>query len=428
MAKKTLLKYSTLITLILVVISACSSLEVDLAEIEYNDPVRIGVLLPLSIERAGEESAYLATVFAAEEINSQGGVLGRDIEIVVRDDAASETRGVREAQQLFEEGIDIIVGPAWSSVTLAVTNQVTIPNGMLLISHSATSPRITQLDDNGLVWRLPPSDSFQGRLGAEYVCNNLNKKTVGILYSSSAWATDLAAEFKKTFEECAGENSVVSFVTYPEGQDWTIYDFEPHLDELFQNRPEAIYLVSYSKDGAKITNDIYYGDYLSDSYMPSFFSNDGPYGFDFLVNGHPEILNGMRGTQPAGDLDDPNYQLFINNYVNRFGFRPEPFSEQIYDAIYLIAYAGLSAGSFEPDAIASQLRNVSGYSQGVPYSEINVNEFLRGKELIEEGSDIDYNGASGEINFDENGDPGCGLYVIWKIENGNYVIESTVKF
>ncbi len=415
-------------TLLIILFQSCSKLDVDFGEIEYINPVKIGVILPLSVERAGEESAYFATILAAEEINRGGGINGRDIEIILKDDGGSVVKGPEEVRSLKNEGVDIIIGAAWSSVTLAVSQQVTIPNNMLLISHSSTSPRITTLDDNGLVWRLAPSDEFQGKIGADYLYNVLGKKTVGVLYSTSAWATDLAGVFKSEFEKLGGNNSVLSFVSFPEEQEWAVYNFAPHLDELFANKPEAVYFVSYSIDGAKITNDIYIGDYINDEYKPQVFSNDGPYGFDFLVNGHPDVLEGMMGTQPTGLVSDENYSLFINNYKNRFGFAPEPFSEQIYDAVYLIAYAMLKAGSQAPGDVAFELRNVSGGDPEIVGDIITVNEFVRARNIIADGGSINYNGASGLIKFDANGDPGTGAYIIWKVTNREYIVETTVIF
>ncbi len=417
------------LVLVLLTLSACDMPnEVDLGEIEYNNPLKIGVLLPVSNERSAEESAYFATILAAEEINRAGGVLGRDIEIVFRDDAGIPDYGVEQAQKMHAEGIEFIVGPSWSSVTLAVAQRVTIPNGMLLVSHAATHPSITNLNDNNLVWRIAPSDVIQAKIGADYVYNVLNKRTVGIIYSSALYTVGLAEAFKASFEEIAGPNSVLSFVSFPELQDWSTYDFTPHLIELFADRPEVIYLASYTIDGAKITNDIFYGHYLNALYKPQFFSNDGPFGFDFIFNGHPDILNGMLGTQPTGDRADLNYLRFQNNYNQRFGFDPESFAEHIYDAVYLIAFSISKSGQATPQAAAAQLRQVSGGEPGIQGTVINVNEYARARTILEGGGDINYNGASGLIDFDENGDPGSGTYIIWKIQNKNYVVEETIKF
>ena len=299
---------------------------------------------------------------------------------------------------------------------------------MLVVSHSATSPQISHLQDNNLVWRTAPSDAFQGRIGADFVFNRFNKKTVGILFSTNAYATDLSGIFRNAFEEMAGNNSILSFVAYPEILNYDAYDFTPHLDELFAGKPDAIYFTSFTSDAIKMTNDIFEGGYLSDEYRPLFFSNDGAFGADFIFNGNPEILEGMTGTQPTGAVNDPNFILFSKNFINRFGFDPVPFNEHVYDAVYLIAYAILKSGSTTPQNIASELRNVSGGDPEVQGTIINVNEFEKARIIIESGGIINYNGASGLIDFDANGDPSTGTYKIWKIVNGEVVIIEIVIF
>ena len=406
----------------------CSPLEVDLGEIAFDNPLKIGLMVPLSVDRTDEGIAFLATNLATEEINRQGGVLGRDLQIVFVDDGGLPEQGVEGVIQLKKDGIDLLIGPAWSSVTLAITRQFTIANGMLVVSHSATSPQVSHLQDNNLVWRTAPSDAFQGRIGADFVFNRFNKKTVGILFSTNAYATDLSGIFRNAFEEMAGNNSILSFVAYPEILNYDAYDFTPHLDELFAGKPDAIYFTSFTSDAIKMTNDIFEGGYLSDDYKPLFFSNDGAFGDDFIFNGNPEILEGMTGTQPTGAVNDPNFILFSKNFINRFGFDPVPFNEHVYDAVYLIAYAILKSGSTTPQNIASELRNVSGGDPEVQGTIINVNEFEKARNIIENGGIINYNGASGLIDFDANGDPSTGTYKIWKIVNGEVVIIEIVIF
>jgi len=411
-------------------LTACTNLlQVDTAEPDYHDPIRFGLLLPVSLERSRQETLYLTTVLAAEEINNAGGVLGRDIEIVFRDDGGSPAQGVREAQQFRNEGVDIIIGPSWSSVTLAIAQEITVPNGMLLVSHSATNSRITSLVDNDLVWRTANSDIFQARIGADYAYQTLGKRTAGVIYSSNVWAQGLAESFRTNFERLAGPGSVVSFVTYPEGQDWTSYNFMPELDVLYAAKPEFVYIVSFISDAVKLTQDTFVGNYFNAGYRPQLFSVDGVFHQDFAFNSQPEILQGMMGTRPTGNVTDPSHERFMLNYFDRFGETlPGSYAEHIYDAVYLIAYAMLKSGSTAPAGVAAQLRSVSGGTPGVTGTRISVNEYAKAKALIESGEDIDYDGASGKIAFDENGDPGSGTYIIWKVVDGEFTVEATVTF
>ncbi len=406
----------------------CDSLKVDLNEPSYNNPIKIGFLSSVTLARYWAESHFYSLSMAAEEINNAGGVMDRDIEIVFRDDGGSADIGISAAQQLFSEGINIIVGPLWSSVTLAVAPQVSIPNGMLLVSPSATNPMISTLDDNGLVWRTCPSDVFQGRIGADYCYNTLGKKTAGIIVLDNSWAFGLADSFKESFEALGG--TVSAYAIYPEffGTDVYSYDYSPHLDELFADSPELIYYCCFSNDGAQISNDIALGNYIGQDYNPTFFSNDGPTSQSFIVNGHPDILEGMLGTLPSAPEDDPNNTEFTTNFRAKFGYNPPSYESNAYDALYLVAYAIVKSSSTIPSDIAAELRNISGGDTSIQGTIINVSEFARGKSVLENGGDINYQGASGKIDFDVNGDPGSGTYVIWKIENGQYITETTVIF
>jgi ABC-type branched-subunit amino acid transport system substrate-binding protein len=85
--------------------------QVDKGEPHYDNPIRIGLLLPISEERTSHEGAYLTTILAAEEINESGGVLNRKIEIVFKNDGGSATMGVEAAQSLCDEGIEVVPGP-----------------------------------------------------------------------------------------------------------------------------------------------------------------------------------------------------------------------------------------------------------------------------------------------------------------------------
>ena len=416
------------ICMLLMILNCTGPLQVDKAEPDYKNSVRIGLLLPVSLERTRQEGMYFSATLAAEEINNAGGVLGRDLEIVFRDDGGSAEKGVIQARQFYDEGIKIIAGPARSSVTLAVAQEVTIPNNMLLISPSATNSRITTLDDNDLVWRTAVSDIFQARVGAEYTYRTLGKKTAGIIHSSNIWATGLAESFRINFEQLAGTGSVVSSVSYPEGQDWTTYDFSAQLDILYAEKPEVVYVVSFISDAVKITHDTYIGSYINDNYRPQYFSVDGTFDPNFAFNAQPDISNGMMGTQPTGYITNPAHERFTSNILKRFGYIPESYSEHIYDAVYLVAYAIVKSGSTDPVAVAAELRNVSGGDPNAKGTLISVNEFAKAKALIESGAAIDYDGASGRIEFDENGDPGSGTYIIWKIVDGEYTVETMVDF
>ncbi len=404
----------------------CSKLEVDLNEIEYNDPIEIGFLSAFSRSRAKLESRFRAAQLAAEEINAAGGINGRDIKLIRIDDAGSADVATIEVQKMHEQGNDIIIGSGWSSVTLGIAETV-VNNNMLMVSYSATNGQITNLDDNDLIWRTCPSDALQGKVAADYSYNTLGKRTVAFVCLDNVWATGMANSFKTTFEAYGGTS--VAFEIYPElrEDEMNLYDFTSVLDIVFANKPDIVYLASFSTDGAKLTNDIALGNYITADYNPIIFTGDGLKNQDIISNGHPNVTEGMIGTVSAIDLTDANNIKFDNAYTAKWGYEHPSLSDQTYDAVYSVAYAILKANSTVPSEIAAQLRNVTNYD-GVGETVINVNEWSKALSVINGGGDIDYNGASGLIELDENGDPGSSTYNIWTIRDGEFVVLSTVSF
>jgi len=407
----------------------CSSLKEDFNEVDYNNPIKIGFLVPYSEDRMAAEDEYLGVYLAAEEINASGGILGREIQIIAQNDGGSAEIGIKAALQLYNEGIKIILGPDWSSVTLGVAKEATIPKEMLLMSYSSTNPDISNLVDNDLVWRTCPSDIFQGKVGAEYCKKHLNKQTSAILALNNPYSLALAKSFQENFIDLGG--TITHFGIYPElpGDEATKYDYTKHLDSLFNTHPEVFYLASYPEDGAKITNDIAKNNYITTEYDPIFFSNDGVSSSYFLLNGFPNIVNKFIGTKPGASKSQTNYLNYFNQYQSRWGFEPVIYSEFAYDAMYLIAYSILSNNGIpEPLQITPYLREISGSGGDPTATIININEFSKARDIILAGGQIDYDGASGKIEFDINGDPGSGSYLIWKIENGAFVNDTIFSF
>ncbi len=415
-----------LIVSVLLIVWGCSKLEENVPQVEYINPIEIGVIGPLSEIRSLAETRNLTIMLAIEEINRNGGINNRDLKPIFKDDAGKADVAVQSVNELYDKGVLFLIAPVWSRVALAVSEQVCIPKEMLFIGSVTTSPEVSTLEDNNLIWRTTPSDHNQGRLGARYISQELNKKTVGVIYLDDPYANELAKVFISSFEDYEG--NVLSSVQYPRAVEWNTFDFKPYIEELIQNKPEVIYFVSFSQDASKFSHDLAEGEYFNDSYRPLLFSTDGPFTSDFLVNAHPEIVEGMQGTQPAPDPLNSNNKIFIENFNQRYGIQPVQFCQETYDAVYLLAYAMLLAETHEPKDVSYYLPEVSGANYSSDAVTINVNEFAKAKNIIESGGSIDYDGASGKIEFDSNGDPSTGSYIIYHIIQGEYTVDTTIYF
>ena len=185
---------------------------------EELEPVKIGTLL----DYTGDLGVFGPSMrngadLAAELINDAGGVLGTRLKLRHKDSSTSETLAIGAARTLVNiDGVGAIVGSGSSSVTLAVAKSVTIPNQVVLMSPSSTSPALTVLEDNDYVFRTTVSDAVQGvilgRLAMELGYNDAS-----VIYVENAYGNGLAQLFKESFETEGG--SADTLVSQVSGQD-----------------------------------------------------------------------------------------------------------------------------------------------------------------------------------------------------------------
>jgi ABC-type branched-subunit amino acid transport system substrate-binding protein len=363
-----------------------------------------------------------AARMAVAEINAAGGIFGKEVKLIQADTETNPDRAVAVAQDLVDQGVVAIVGPIISSAAVQVANQVTVPNGIVLVSPSATSPVISALDDENLVWRAALSDAFKGKITARYAYN-AGSRRAGMIFIDSEFGRGLRDEFTREFENLGGQ--VINSVSYPELTEDEIeaHDYRPYADALFADNPDMVYLVTFEKDGIKIT--LASESHISDTYHPQIIG-DIPPSREFAANASQIIVQGMIGFEARLDLEHPNSVAFLGNFRDRYGFEPVPFSDSVYDAISLLTYAMMQANSVDAKAIAANLQSVSREGTAV----ININEFYEGHQAIKTGKNINYEGASGSIDLDERGDVDVtgATFAVWRIENEDFVDIDVISF
>lgn len=393
---------------LLLLVLSCARMDVEEAPPDP-EAVHIGVLASLSASYGGfGRGVELAARLATEEINQAGGVNGRRLDVVVANDMALASVGVLGAQRLVSAGAVGIVGAAGSSVTLAVANHVTIPLGIPLISPSSSSPAITRLADNGTVWRTVPSDTFLGAiLATEIRAQGIDD--AGVIYIDNAYGAGLAEVFRIRFAALGG--TVRSFVPYADGK---LVGFGQEVSKLFASGiPKGVVMIGYITDSANLTRDIQQADPTP---LPRFFSVDAPLDPAFLLNASPAIAEGMQGTVGAPPVTSASYLAFSEHYRQTIAEEPPLYTEGSYDAVYLMALAMAAGGTNTKEAIIAHLQSISNPSAN-PAGDviIRAGEFAKGLQAIKEGKHVDYQGATGDIDFDANGDVTKGTYIWWKV-------------
>ena len=351
---------------------------------------------------------------AASHVNRAGGVGGGSMLVISRDTAVNPVQGVDAARALVDvEGAVAIVGALSSGVTIASAQSVTIPKGVLLISGASTAPAITTLEDDDLLFRTTPSDAAQGAVLAR-LANELGYETVGIMYINNAYGEGLAAQFEQSFAEYGGQ--VTAKVPHEDTQP----TFASELEKATEGDPDALAVMSYTGQSR-----VYVREALEGGYADEFLFVDGVKGSEWIddIDAWDE-LDGTLGTAP-GSEGNPALSVFETAYEETYGFPvSHPFMAEHYDATVLIALAAAKASSTTDSAA---IRDALRFVANAPGEVVGPGRdgIARALRLIAEGKDVNYEGAGGIVDFDENGDV-FGTIEIWTVKDGE--IQSTGRF
>ena len=348
--------------------------------------LKIGTILPQSGAQAHlgpPEKAGVA--LAVKDINATG--LGITVEAVYRDSGDTQPdTATASVTDLLAQDVSAIVDAASSGVSTAVIDQITAA-GVVQFSPVNTSAAFTDYDDKGLYWRTAPSDVRQGEvLGNQIAADGV--RFLGLIVLNDPYGTSLAEYTTAAFEAAGG--AVVATSLFNEGDS----DFAAQIAEVTAANPDAIALITF--DQAKVIVPAlvgfgYPGDrlYFVDGSLAD-FSADFPSG----------LITGSKGTRPGLDVgtlgDFTDRLLEVDPTLTDYSFAAES-----YDAVMLIALAAYAANDVSGRSIAGYLRQVSG---GTGDGE-KVTGFASAAEALTNGEQIDYDGFSGPITFDENGDP-----------------------
>ena len=344
------------------------------------DTIKIGGLAPLT----GDVSVYGVAVdngvkMAVEEINADGGVLGKQIEYIVYDEKGDATEAVNAYNKLVQsDNVVAIVGDVTSKPTLAVAQQAA-KDKIPLITASGTAENITQAGEN--FFRACFIDPFQGELMASYASKKLEKKTAAIIYNIS---DDYSKGLYEAFEAAAGDLGIE--VVQVEGYGKGTVDFKAQLTNIKSKNPDVIFLPVYYQDVALIAVQA-----KELGIEAQFLGADGWDGVIGQVDeSNMDAVNGAYFcSQYSAQSDDPNLQAFLSKYKETYGMDASQFAVLGYDAMKMLAQAISEAGSTDSAAITSAM------------------------------AAIDFTGLTGHMTFDENRNP-VKSAAITQIDNGEY--------
>lgn len=379
----------------------------------------IGNLVPLTGDLApygpaGEKAGELA----AEQVDAAIGKAGVDqtVELVTEDGASDDQGGVQAARKLIADGATCISGDYASTATVAVARSVTVPEGVMLISPASTADALSDLDDEGLFARTAPPDGLQGQALAdrmEQELGGLQGKTINIGARNDLYGTGFADSLEAELEERGA--TVAEKIVYDPEQP----SYNSEASQLTSGNPDNFVIIDFPETFAKLGPALVRtGNWEAEKT----FITDGLSSTELSEQVGGEATDGMLGTAPgafSGDAPD----AFDRLYKQAPGPARNLFDAPVFDNVILCYLAAVAAGSSDGDAIAESIVDVTGPG-GAKYTFEQLPQAI---EALEEGKDIDYEGASGPIDWDEGGDLSRYIYDISEFEGGKLVKLDTVE-
>lgn len=358
----------------------------------YAGEVKIGVLNALTGPIPDLSAVILESELAAAAyINANGGMWGGDTLVLASGDSGCDAKaGVDAATKIVNvEQASIIVGPLCSGATIGATQAVTIPAGVVNISPSATSPAITGLDDNDLVFRVCPSDAYQGVTIAK-LARSMGYSKLAATYANDDYNAGLHDVFVKAFKELGGT------ITSDQMHEANKASYRAELATLSSGGPEALAIFAYY-NGSGITM---LRQSLENGFFSKFIGGDGMIAQEVIDEIGADNLGDAVFTKGTADESSSHFKTF----AGLFDRPSDPYTAQAWDAVMIAALALESAGSATRDLIG-HVRSVA----NAPGVEVGPGDWAKAKALLAAGKEINYQGIAGANEFDANGDV-AGIY------------------
>jgi branched-chain amino acid transport system substrate-binding protein len=307
--------------------------------------IKIGELNSYKVFPAFLEPYKKGWELALEEINSSGGVLGRKLEIVSRDDGGTPGDAVRAADELLSrEQASVLMGTFASNVGLAVSNLAKQRKVVFLAAEPLTD-KIVWEDGNRYTWRLRPSTYMQTAMLVPEAAK-LKKKRWAIVYPNYEYGQSATASFKKLLKQAQPDVEFVAEQATPLGK----IDAGAVVQALADAKPDAIFSSLFATDLQK---------FVREGNTRGLFREVAVFN---LLGGEPEYLDPLRDETPEGwwvtgypwaDIDTPEHKRFRDAYQKRWNDYPRAGSVVGYASVYALAEALKKAGSTDSEKLVA---------------------------------------------------------------------------
>ena len=335
---------------------------------------------------------------ARNDINAAGG----KVRLLPGDSGTSADVASLTADDHLAKGVSAIVGAGASGVSLSIIDKVT-GAGVVMMAASNTSPSLTTYPDRGLYFRTSPTDVLRAQVLGDLVTDS-EVSTAGILYRADDYGRNLATSLEARLQS-NGVGVGISLAYDPEGT-----SFDAEIQQFSDAKVDGVVLIAFN-EGANIISSLIEAG-IGPNSVPLFLG-DGIAGGSLWKDvdpSNPAVLTGAKVAAPSaapGDGEETfpaRFKAYAGDEVDTM------FSAHAYDALIVIALASLKAGSTKASDYASEINDIT-------RDGTKCNTYASCADLILNGEDIDYDGASGPLEFAEAGEPSAGTYDTFKFNN-----------
>jgi branched-chain amino acid transport system substrate-binding protein len=365
--------------------------------------IKVGIILGFTgpIESLTPAMAASAEL-AFKEASDSGSLLGGETITPVRADSTCVDSAAAQsaAEGLVSEGVAAIMGADCSGVTGAIASNVAVPNGVVMISPSATSPGLTTLDDKGLFFRTAPSDARGGQILAN-ITKDRKIKSVAITYTNNDYGKGLADVYEASVK--AHGISVTTVLAHEDGK----ADYSAEVATLASAGGDAVAVIGYLDQGGK---GIIQAS-LDSGAFDTFILSDGMIG-QSLIDAFGKGLSKSFGSLPGSTGKGAGVFATV---AEAAGIDPSgPYTGESYDAAALIVLAMQAGGSADRASIA---KNVMAVANG-PGKKIYPGQLKKALDLLAKGKAVDYEGATG-VTFTDVGEA-FGSFLEKEVKGGKF--------
>ncbi len=345
---------------------------------------------------------FAGAELVVKQVNEQGGILGGELKIISADGACDATAAAAAADKLINtDNVTGVVGALCTGETIGAFNGSGKSGGVVFISPASSAPALTTLEDDDLVYRTTPSDALQGvKMADMLIAQGVND--IAITYVNNDYGKGFADALSAAFTAAGG--TVAANLAHEEGK----ADYRAELGNLVASQNLVILAYANASGNTILRQAVESGNFTT------YVGGDGMVGDDLLTGIDAAAVEGMLATRagaPSGEAVD------IYNGFGGDGFEANAtYAPQAYDAAFLMALAIEKNGSAGREGLSAALRDVA----SAPGEKILPGEWSKAVELIKAGTDIDYEGAGGALDFDEAGDVD-GIIVQLAVEGGKFV-------